>query len=69
MSGWLRRLDVRIQLISELFEVLLPADHGRHEFSIGHVRLVMVEHGDEVLDVGNVGSSEETEAETSLGRP
>ena len=53
-----RRIHLRIQIVSEVFDILLCSDHGRHEATVRRVCLVVMKHGDEVPDVSAIAAFE-----------
>jgi hypothetical protein len=53
-----RWVDLGVQEVGKRVDVLLGTSHGRHKKSVWRVRLVLVQHDDEVADVGSVASLE-----------
>ena len=53
--GW---IDLGVEIVGEVVDVLRRSDHGRHEAPVRRIGLVLVQHHDEVPDVGTVASVE-----------
>ena len=54
-----RRIDLRIQKVGQIVDILVGSDHRRHELAIRRIGLVLMQHHDEVANIGAIAAVEQ----------